>query len=200
MFSSPLLLKRVPPDGKSHPQDGVAASSYFPRICIAVGKSIRKENVKRKHLMLHHVGWRSCIYAGMVAFASPIAAQEPEGHVTAPTIPAFVDGLPPPARAMLEAAARTEDAAQVAAVAYAASEVYPDHADAINEYGDYLRGVISPLSGLRIETVLAKSEPKEKADVPPPVVRTAEQQVESAPPPKFLDLATGPAASAPRGS
>ncbi len=143
--------------------------------------------------MTKRMGERMGAGAAMLVSVSPVLAQAPEvgdapAHAETQTVPQPADGVPGPVRAMLEAAARTEDAAQVAAVAYAASEVYPDDADAINEYGDFLRAVISPLSGLSIETVLVQAEPAVVEPVPVPEVRTAEQQIEAAPAPKFLDL------------
>ncbi|PQA87110.1 DUF481 domain-containing protein [Hyphococcus luteus] len=111
----------------------------------------------------------------------PADAAAPAGHVTAR------EELPPGVREMLEAAARTEDAAQVAAVAYAASEVYPEQAEAINQYGDFLRAIISPLGG-DIDTLIVQYEPEPDPETPKVKPRTAEQTVKPAPAPEFLGL------------
>lgn len=122
----------------------------------------------------------------MIAFALTLAATTAAAQDHALEAPSV---MPPDiARSMLEAAARTEDAAQVAAVAYAASEVFPENAREINAYGDYLRAIISPLSGLSVDVVLAVAEEKDELAPPAPEIRTAEQELEAAPAPKFLDL------------
>lgn len=128
------------------------------------------------------------IAVGVLTLAGPSLAQEEPHKIPEPPADHVMAGLPDLAKAMLDAAARTEDAAQVAAVAYAASEVFPENVTSINGYGDYLRAVIAPLSGANIESVLTQQEPEEVIEAPPVKVRTADQNVEAAPAPAFLGL------------
>ncbi len=131
------------------------------------------------------------------ALLSTAVAEEPapvlhidEASVVAPQPPtaAELDDVPEAARAMLEAAARTEDAAQVAAVSHAAATVFPDHAATIEAYGDYLRAVIFPATGRDIETLFVRHTIEEPTPPPAPEIRTADQDLKGAPAPKFLDL------------
>ncbi|MEO1251145.1 MAG: DUF481 domain-containing protein [Pseudomonadota bacterium] len=119
----------------------------------------------------------SLIAAVAALSASPAVAQ-----------PAAAPQPPDIAKAMLDAAAETLDAAQVAAVIHAASQVFPDEADAIEAYGDMLRARLSPLAGAGpIEVVISEDDPDkvEKKATPP---RTADKELQSAPAPRFLDL------------
>lgn len=137
------------------------------------------------------------IIAVLVAATGPALAGEPPPEGAAPEditleAPAFAEHaasekLPPGVREMLDAAARTEDASQVSAVAYAAREVYPDFAEEITRYSDFLRILIMPLDG-SYDRLIVRYEPKEDPAPPKPQVRTAEQSVEPAPAPKFLEL------------
>lgn len=136
--------------------------------------------------------------AVLFAVGAPAFAGEPPSERIAPEEielddPALADHLasserlPPGVREMLDAAARTDDASQVSAVAYAAREVYPDYADAITQYSDFLRILIMPLDG-SYDRLIVRYEPKEEAKPPEPRLRTAEQAVKPAPAPKFMDL------------
>ena len=129
-----------------------------------------------------------------VAAAAPAWAAPPQDQITAtyivapaPEVAAARDTLPAGIRAMLDVAAKTDDASQVGAVAYATREVYPDHAEAIRLYSDYLRALIMPLDG-DYDRLVVRYKPKQDAAAPKVKPRTAEQSVQPAPAPKFLGL------------
>ena len=132
--------------------------------------------------------WRAVAVLSFFAAPALAAVDETDGPQATPAEQEARNQLPADLRAMLEAAAKTEDAAQVAAVAYAASEVYPDYADVIKEYADFLRGFLSPYTGKDIDTIIARLEPVEPKSAPDIKIRTAEQPLEPAPAPKFLQL------------
>ncbi len=66
-------------------------------------------------------------------------------------------------------------------------EVYSEHADAIDDYSGYLQFQVITL-GRNYDMVVVRHKPKEDLKAPKPDFRTAEQTVQPAPAPKFLDL------------
>lgn len=88
--------------------------------------------------------------------------------------------IPPAARAMLDAAFQSQDLVQVSAVANAATIVYPDAADAISAYAQSLEDKLAPV------VVVGDRDMAAKPEIPP--VKTADQELAPAPPPKFLSL------------
>lgn len=123
-----------------------------------------------------------------VSFALPAAAQK--AAVSGPEDRGPASALPDIVRGLIDAAYRTEDAAQVAAVANAAKEVFPDYADAIDAYADEKRAALSPLifDERESDEVIVVAEPAEPK-VPPAAEARAEQV--DLPPgkaPKFLGL------------
>jgi len=81
--------------------------------------------------------------------------------------PAFAGETPPPpglAAALIEAAAKTGDAAQIAAVANAAKEVFPDNADAIEAFAATRIAAVAPPDA---EPESPPDAAAETADAPP---------------------------------
>ena len=100
----------------------------------------------------------------------------------------LADAPPNYAKEMLEAAARTLDAAQVAAVAYAAIEVFPDQTEEIETYSAKLRAALSPFSVVSVENIIVRAENKPPEPAPTPEIRTADKPLKPAKAPFFLDL------------
>ncbi|MFZ5617164.1 MAG: DUF481 domain-containing protein [Pseudomonadota bacterium] len=121
--------------------------------------------------------------------APPAAAEEAPPSTASPGALA-APGLPDIARQLIDAAFRTEDAAQVAAVADAAKQVFPGFEDAIDAYASEKRAALSsPLftGGARDEVVVAAELAKERKA---PAVEAEPNPVDLKPgkAPEFLGL------------
>lgn len=92
------------------------------------------------------------------------------------------------ARAMIDAAARTHEPAQVAAVANAARAVFPDSATEIDAYaGERIAAIKEQLR--LAEELIVKGEPREEEAAPPPIEQTADAvELKPGRAPEFLKL------------
>lgn len=137
----------------------------------------------------------SGIQAGMKSVASPFAFLTVLAVLPAAAQPAAsgrgaAEPLPALARALIDAAYRTEDPAQVAAVANAAKEVFPGFEAAIGAYADARRAALeSPLltGGTGDEVIVTAEAPREK-ETPKVDSRPDEVDFKPGKAPEFLGL------------
>lgn len=134
-------------------------------------------------------GSLAVVFAGFLA-AAPAAGAQGAAEAASPEQSPSTPQLPEIARALIDAAFRTEDAAQVAAVADAAKQVFPGFEDAIEAYAAERRAaLLSPFfAGLPKDEVVVAAEPT--AEKKPPVVEADPNPVDLKPgkAPEFLGL------------
>lgn len=126
------------------------------------------------------------------ALASLCIALPAAAHQAAPSNSEGVEEesvLPEVIQKLLDAAYHTQDPAQVAAVAYAAQQVFPDYADKIKAYADEKRAALSPLVvKADSDEVLVVATPKEAKTPPTPSNKSDDVEMRPGKAPKFLGL------------